>query len=514
MKRGRIARVLALAPILLVSACFKVGPDFQRPETPVAENWLDTPATVPGKSQASRSVPEHWWEVFHDPVLNRLIQKVYQQNLDVKKAAIRIQEARAQLAIAWGSLFPQKQQFSVDLFHDQLSEHSPYYQSTGDYAFTSFQTGFDAAWEIDIWGRFRRGIEAAGAQLAVSQLDYDDMLVSLTAETAAAYVQFRTYQARLHWARENVDLQSRSHRIAESLYKNGLGTELDVRQAEALRQATVAEIADLEIGSRQARHALSLLLGLPPTLLQEELGEDGAIPMVDTEVVLGIPADLLRRRPDIRREEFKAMAQSALVGVAKADMLPRFSLYGSIGAASGSFDGMDAFDVFSTQALAAKFGPTVSWPILQYGRLKNRVRAEDARLQALLVNYQESVLRASKEVEDAWVAFRKTRERVEQLQTGVAASLRASELALKQYQNGLENYVRVLNSQLFLMQQQDHLTASTGEAAKHLIAVYKALGGGWEIGKGKNPLPEDIKKTMQERTDWGDLLDSPAVSPQ
>ncbi len=503
MKTGRITRLLALCPLLLTAGCFKLGPDYQRPATATAQRWLDDTRAAQTRQ---RPVQEHWWEVFNDPPLNQLIQQVYQQNLDIKKAAIRIQEARAQLGIARGSLFPQKQQLSMELFHDQLSEHSPYYQSTGEYAFTSFQTGFDAAWEIDIWGRFRRGIESAEAQLSASLLDYDDMLVSLTAETALAYVQFRTCEARLHWAGQNVELQTRSHRIAESRYKNGLGTELDMRQAEALRQTTVAEMANLEICSRQARHALSLLLGKPPTLLETELGTTGHIPVANGEIGLGIPADLLRRRPDIRREEFKAMAQSALVGVAKADLFPRFSLYGSIGTASGGFNGIDAFDVFSTQALAAKFGPTVSWPILQYGRLKNRVRVEDARLQEALVNYQDSVLKALKEVEDAWVAFRKTRERVEQLQTGVSASLRASELALKQYQNGLEDYTRVLNSQLLLMQQQDQFTASQGEAAKNLIAVYKALGGGWDIRKGQDPLPDDIRKTMQERTDWGDLL--------
>jgi NodT family efflux transporter outer membrane factor (OMF) lipoprotein len=500
---SRLAMAFSLAALL--SACMEVGPDFHKPEAKVPATWLDSKKPGP-KSADSRN----WWKSFQDPVLDRLVERAYRQNLDVQIAAVRILEARAQLGIARGSLFPQRQQFTADLFYDQLSERSPYFQSTADYSFASFQTGFDALWEIDIWGRFRRGIESAGAQLTASALEYDDVLVTLTAEVAAAYVQIRTFQQRLVLARGNADLQEKSFRIAESQYRNGISTELDMQQAKALQRATRAEIASLEVGLRQSKNALSQLLGMPPSHLENELGEGSEIPAAASDIAAGIPADMLRRRPDVRREEFKAAAQSAQVGVAEAELLPKFSLYGSIGLASGSVGSVDAFDVFSPHALAAKFGPTVTWPILQYGRLKNNVRVQDARFQQLLIGYQSAVLRALREVEDAMIAFRKAGERVDSLREGVDASQRAAELALTQYRDGLEDYTRVLNSQLFLVQQQDKLTASRGDVARNLIAMYKALGGGWEIREGRDIVPADIKKTMKERTDWSDLLDEPA----
>ncbi|MFO1418652.1 MAG: efflux transporter outer membrane subunit [Methylotetracoccus sp.] len=485
--------------------CSLIGPDFEHPQVKLADTWLDEQ-----KRQARSGDFRSWWRIFQDPVLDKLIESAYRQNLDVHIAAVRIQEARAQLGIAKGNLFPQKQNVTMDALYEQLSERSPYYQGSSDYSFMYFQTGFDAAWELDIWGRFRRGIESAGADLAATTLDYDDMLVTLTAEVAAAYVQIRTFHQRLALAHGNADLQERSLRIAESQFRNGVSTELDMQQARALRQATLAEIATLEIGLRQSKNALSVLLGMPPNHLHAQLGDATGIPAVSREISAGIPAEMLRRRPDIRRQEYRAAAQSALIGVAKSELLPRLSLVGSIGINSGSVDGVDIANAFSPSGLAGKFGPTMYWPILQYGRLTNNVRAQDAKFQQLLIGYHSAVLRALREVEDALIGYRKARERVASLEDGVDASHRAAELALLQYRDGLEDYTRVLNSELFLVQQQDRLTASRGDVARNVIAMYKALGGGWEIREGKEILPPDVKRDMQRRTDWGNLLDEPS----
>lgn len=497
---------LVLVCLLVGHACDKVGPDFRHPDIKTASSWLD------GQPHKSRSHEyRSWWEVFNDPALTRLIQRAYRQNLNVEMAAVRILEARAELGIAKGLLFPQVNQFRADGLYEQLSQQSPYYQGYSDYSFPYFQTGFDTAWEIDIWGRFRRGIESSAAQLAVKALDYDDVLVSLTAEVASAYVQIRSLQQRLALAKGNANLQKRSFEIADSQFRNGLSTELDMKQANALMQQTLAEIANLEIGLRQSTNALCLLLGMQPNHLTQELGTSTTIPSPQKAINPGIPADMLRRRPDIRREEFKAAEQSARIGIAKSDLLPRLSLAGSVFFASGSFDAVDAMNNLSPSGLAGKIGPTITWPILQFGRLKNNVRAQDAKYQALLIGYHQAVLNALREVEDAMIAFTKSQERVIKLTEGVNASQRAVDLALMQYRNGMEDYTRVLNSETLLVQQQDKLTASKGDVARNLVAIYKALGGGWEIREGQPILPTEIQKTMSERTDWGNLLtESPA----
>jgi NodT family efflux transporter outer membrane factor (OMF) lipoprotein len=361
---------------------------------------------------------------------------------------------------------------------------------------------------VDIWGKFRRGVESADALLAVSELTYDDLLVSLTAEVASSYTQIRAFEQRLTLAHQNADLQQSSLRIAEAQYRNGIATELDVQQAKSLLHSTKALVSSLEMGLRQSKNALSILLGLPPEDLTQLLNGPRVIPNAPAEVVVGIPAEVIRRRPDVRREELKAAAQSAMIGVAKADLFPRFSLQGSIGALAGSTQGIDAFDVLGAHAMAAKLGPTISWPILHYGRLQNNVRVQDARLQEQLVNYQNTVLTAMREVEDALVGFFKNREQIVDLKASVEASKRSVDIALSQYKQGIEDYNRVLNAQQFLVQQQDKLTSAQGDLARYLIALYKALGGGWELRQGKEILPENIRKVMTERTDWGEIMPS------
>ncbi|MGR8929809.1 MAG: efflux transporter outer membrane subunit [Gammaproteobacteria bacterium] len=496
-----LARVsLAISLSSLMAGCFKLGPDFVPPEPKISESWLEQDNAV-----FKHGDFREWWTVFNDPVLNRIIDTAYQQNLSLQAAAIRIMESRAKLGIAKGKLFPQKQEINVGLSHNQHSAYEPNF-TTFDRYYTEFGMGFDALWEVDIWGKFRRGIESADAMLAVSEFEYDDILVSLTAEVAASYTQIRAFEQRLKLAKENADLQHSSLRIADAQYRNGIATELDVEQAKSLLHATKALVSSLEIGLRQSKNALCVLLGIPPEHLADVLTETQAIPTAPPEVVVGIPADVIRRRPDVRREELKAAAQSAMIGVAKADLFPRLSLQGSIGALAGSTQGIDAFDVLGSQAMAAKIGPTITWPILQYGRLKNNVRVQDAKFQEQIVNYQNTVLSALREVEDAMVGFLKTKEQIEDLQVSVDATRHAVEIALAQYRDGIEDYNRVINAQQFLVQQQDRLTNAQSEVARNLIALYKALGGGWEIRQGKDIMPVEIQKTMSQRTDWGEML--------
>ena len=491
---------------LLVSGCIKVGPDFVKPVAPVAEEWIEKDLKI--KSEPADH--SNWWTVFNDPVLNSLVETAYQQNLPLRIAGLRIMEARAQLGIAVGSLYPQLQQGSGAIDANQISDNAPNAAAANKF-FYDFQAGFDAAWELDFWGRFRRGVESADASLTASIADYDDVLVSLVSEVAATYVQIRTFEERLKVARDNVRIQEDSLRIAEVRFRAGAVTELDVTQAKALLRDTQSAIPVLQTGLRQAQNALSVLLGMPPRDLQDLLGGPRPIPAAPMEITVGIPAELLRRRPDIRRAELDAAAQSAQIGVARADLFPAFSLSGSFGLESSAKGGRlsnraNFSDLFESNSFTYFLGPSFQWPILNYGRLKDNVRVQDARFQELVVNYQDTVLRAAQEVEDAIVAFLRTQEQARFLSESVESAKRSVELSLIQYREGASDYQRVLDSQGFLDQQQDRLTVSLGDVPTNLIAVYKALGGGWQIRKGKDFVPEEIKKEMKSRTDWGDLL--------
>ena len=494
---------------MCLNGCAKLGPDFTRPEAPVADQWSTEDTSPSIKTDAADF--SDWWKTFNDPVLDSIIDRSYKQNLPLQIAGIRILEARAQLGIAVGNSYPQLQQVRGGIGHVEISENQPNASPAIDSSFRDTDLGFDAGWELDIWGRFQRGIEAADADLLASIADYDDVLVSLTANVANAYALLRTFEERLAIARANVEIQERSLRITEVRFKNGATTELDVQQAKTLLLNTKATIPVLQIGYRQSMNALSTLLGLPPGDLSDLLGGTGLIPTPQAEVAIGIPAELLRRRPDIRRAELLAAAQSARIGIAESSLYPHFTLVGSIGLrASDTFNsGLD--DLFELDSIEAFAGPSFGWDIFNYGRNKNNVRVQDARLQQLIVIYQSTVLEAQREVEDALVGFIRAQQQVGYLQDSVKAAARSVDLALIQYRDGVTDYQRMLDTQQALLAQQDLLSATQGDIATNLIAMYRALGGGWQIRQTNNFLPATTKQEMKERSDWGELLDVEAI---
>ena len=400
----------------------------------------------------------------------------------------------------------------------ELSENSPNL-AAADRSFQDYSLGFDVSWEIDLWGRFRRGVEAADAGYVASIAGYQEALVTITAEVARDYVLLRTFERRLEHAKTNVRLQGESLRIAQTRQRNGLVSELDVTQARSLLHATKATIPRLEVAIRRTEHALSTLVGRPPGPLGDILNKEraGTIPAPPAEIAVGVPLDLLRRRPDIRRLEFEAAAQSALTGLAESELYPRFTLFGSIGFATSGTGGVQSNratlgDLFDSGSLTYVVGPTFNWPILNYGRLRNLVRIQDARFQQLALRYQHAVLNAAREVEDALVAFVRERVRAKVLADSVTDAQRSVELALSQYRAGLVTYQRVVDTQRFLVQQQDRATESRGEVALNLVVAYKALGGGWRIKGGRPALPADIQEHMRARTNWGGLL--PITTPE
>ena len=500
--------LLLLALSFLLGGCTMVGPDYVKPTAPAPDEWLEPLESV---EQGTKTNLSAWWQAFNDPVLNTLVESAYRQNLTLQVAGIRILEARAQLGIAIGDQYPQTQQGFGDASVEKTSRNLPNAASAERFA-TVYDLGFDVAWELDFWGKFRRAVQSGVADLESSIADYDDNLVFLTSEVASTYIDLRTTEERLAVALANVEIQTESLRLAQAQFDAGAVYELDVFQAKALLRTTQSAIPGFETQIRQAKNALAILLGKLPGEVDGMIGTAGRVPEVPDELVLGFPTELLRRRPDIRLAERQLAGQSAQIGVAKADLFPSFSLFGTIGFASaGSTSRPEsrnagAGELFSRKSFNYSFGPSFSWDLFNYGRITNAVRVEDARFQQLAVDYENTVLEAYQEVEDALVAFMRTRERVAFLDDAVTAYKKAVDLSSLQYTEGLVDFQRVLDSQQNLVQTQDTLVATTGDVVLSLVGLYKALGGGWEIRVGRDFVPREIKNEMDERTDWGELL--------
>ncbi len=498
-----------------------VGPEYHKPLAEVEEQWIDA-----YDEQVLEQLPRYnqWWESFHDPQLTLLVSDAYRGNLPLQEAGLRVLESRAQLGIAVGSFFPQQQEAFGDYRRTQISKTSidnrPLIASRVPRAFDRWSVGFDAAWELDVWGKFRRNIEAADASLDANIEGYDDILVTLLAETAATYVEMRTAQTRLRLAQENVVAQQGTLGIAEARFKSGETDELDAYQARTNLKNTQAQIPSFEEQERKAQIRLCVLLGMPPRDLTPELGR-GPIPAVPPLLELGVPADLLRRRPDVRKAEREVAAQCAMIGVAAADLLPQFSIKGTINYSAQKFG-----DLFNNSSLAGVLAPGFTWNLLNYGRLANNVILQDTRFQERVLRYRETVLQANADVERAVVSFLKGQQRVAYLSEAVAANKAALKIATDQYTAGETNFNEIFTLQAYLVQEQDALAEAQGNVALCLIAVYKALGGGWQIrcepelgivaGPELLPTTEQVQapKTNDAPVPPGDPAPKPLAAPQ
>lgn len=498
---GRSAVVLIFA--ILVSSCSMVGPDFTQPAAKSEPQWLES-GDKRIKSGAANY--RNWWAVFNDPVLERLIELAYRQNLSLRAAGARVLLARAELGFAIGELYPQSQQAIGALQQVQVSRTSPFGAIRKSFDYAQSQAGLAASWEIDFWGKFRRAIESADANLFAAVADYDNTLVSLTADVATVYITIRTLEKRLAIALANIDIQSYGLRLASDRYDVGTTSKRDVEQARSVLASTQATVPTFKAQLRQAKNALSVLLGMPPSHLTGLLQGVKAIPAPPPQVVLGIPADLLRRRPDVLRAESLAAAQCARIGVAKSYLYPAFSLTGSFGFEASNVGSFALSDIFLWKSRAGNIGPSVRWNLFNYGQITNRVRVADARFQELLITYQNTVLKAQQDVEDHLIAFLKAEDRAGFLAVSAAAALESKDLAFLQYKVGTVDFTTVLVAQQALLTAQEELTKTLGDISRNLVGVYRALGGGWQIREGNDWIPAAIKKKMAQRTNWGTLL--------
>jgi NodT family efflux transporter outer membrane factor (OMF) lipoprotein len=411
--------------------------------------------------------------VFRDPILNGLIQTAYEQNLSLREAGWRVMQARARRAITAGNLFPQTQQGFGQYEHIQESKNVALPPPLR--AFDQWSTGFNLAWELDVWGRFRRAIASAEADLEALVGDYDAILVSLIAEVATAYADYRTFEQRLEYARQNVQIQEGSLELTQERADAGRTGYISVHLAKSNLESTRATIPSLEVGLRQAGNRLCTLLGVPTHDLREMLGE-GDIPTAPPEVAVGIPADLMRRRPDIRAAERTVAAQSEQIGIAQADLYPHFVISGEFALESEDFG-----DLFSSASSSGFIGPSFKWDLLNYGRIINNVRLQQSGLEELIASYRNTVLTANQEVEDALVAFLRNQERVQFLEENVKDTEEALRLLTLSFKEGSIDFTGVFVVQADLTAKQDQLAEARGDIATSLINLYKALGGGWEI---------------------------------
>jgi NodT family efflux transporter outer membrane factor (OMF) lipoprotein len=467
---------------------FKVGPNYCQPPAPVADNWIQ----ATDHNVQNRHLDD-WWEVFQDATLTSLIEKSYDQNLTLRAVGTRVLQARAQQAIAVGSIFPQTQQATVEysrigLSHNTTNNPSAFGEAAATAPlvanfYSNWSAGFNLSWELDFWGRFRRAIESANASLDASVENYDAALVTLLADVATNYVQYRVAQARIQIARDNVRIQEGVLALVEQQFRVGINrvTVLDVNQAKTVLEQTRSTIPALQIALGQANDTLCILLGIPPRDLEPELGQGPAlntnpIPNTPTWVAVGIPADLLRRRPDIRSAERQVAAQSAQIGVAEADLYPTLFINGTLG-----YEAQDLSKLFESRSFMGTITPNFKWNILNYGRIANNVHLQQARTQELIADYQNQVLTAAQQVQTALRGFLRSREQAEDLARSVKAAVAATEIGVQQYKAGTVPFNTVFNLETTQVQQQDLLAVAQGNIALNLINVYRALGGGWEI---------------------------------
>jgi len=499
LKASYAATVLGV--VLTLTGC-AVGPHYVKPVVSVNDSWRGMSSPQISAQPATESA---WWKAFNDPVLEQLIQLAYKQNLTLRVAGLRIMEARAALAIATGNQYPQVQQAFAGVNGVGLSNNTVNKTPGFSRYYAIDNLGLDVSWEADFWRQYAKAVRAQKDVYLGSAADYQETLVTLTAEVAQTYVAVRTFEALIEQTRRNVSIQTESLRIADARFRNGATSELDVSQARALLESTRASIPQLEISLVQSKNALTTLLGQPPGSLENVLQGPRAIPTAPAQVAVSIPAEVLRRRPDVRNAELVAMAQCERIGVAKADLYPHFLLSGTLGL-NATQGGAQSFNLLSPASFFFAVGPQVTWQFLNYGRIKNRVRVEDARFQEVVTTYQNSVLSASQEVEDGIVGFVKELEATSVQQEAVTAARRSAELARIQYREGAVDYQRVLLADQTLLQQENNLISLRSGVATNTIRLYKALGGGWEMSIGQPFVPDAIRDEMQKRTNWGNLF--------
>lgn len=502
MKHYLLVIFIFIFVLFFSTGCTKVGPNY------VKQSKYKLPESWDGNTSLKDESTKDWWKLFNDDILDTLVKKTYEQNLDLRSAGLRILQARATLGISNGLQYPQVQTLSGSIVGGR----------SGSNNFVSAGVNFDMAWEMDVWGQYARGIEASEASLYASLASYDEILVSIISEVARNYINYRTAEERIAFAKRNIKTQTRVTKMTEIQFNAGNVSELDIQQARTQLYTTKSLLPSLELSMIKSKNAIAILLGVMPMEIEILLAKDtktknksyeqyDKITIVPTAKLADdfkIDADLVRRRPDLQVAEYLAQANSARIGMAEAELYPHFSLFGSLGfntSNSGS-NWISAGDAVGISA-----GPSFSWNIFAYDRIKNQVRVQDAVFQESLLNYNKKVLIAVGEVSNSLNAYKLTHEQLRLNEKTIEATLRAFELSMTQYEHGLVTYQRLLSTVENLTKSEDQYAQIKGSIALQVIALYKALGGGWELRANKAYINDEDKEQMKNRTDWGEYLD-------
>lgn len=475
MRRLRPTLLVILIPLL--GAC-AVGPNYKRPQVAVPSQW--TVAATRGTETKSPETDE-WWASFQDPELNSLVDRSVSRNLDLKLALERVQEARAARGVARSFFFP-----SIDGAASATRNRQRIIAPVGPQnspliapvEYNNFQGGLSASWELDVFGGIRRSVQAATADMTAAEENRRDVLVILLGDVGRVYAQLRGFQRRLEIANKNIKTQQDTLDLTSARAKAGLATELDVSRAAAQLESTKSVVPSLISGIDVSIHRLSVLLGEEPGALRSELEKTSPIPSAGPEVDVGLPSDLLKRRPDIRRSEAQLAAATARIGEAKADLFPRFVLTGTAGRQATQLHDLTlgAGNFFSA-------GPGISLPLFTGGRIRSNIAVQTSRQREALISYQSAILTSLEEVENALVSYSQEQERRDRLNDAVAHSQLAVDLATEQYKAGLVDFLSVLDAQRDLYANEDQLVQSQTSVTTNLVGLYRALGGGWKLGR-------------------------------
>ncbi len=466
--RRSFGRLLSFFLLAHIFGCAAVGPDYAPVDIKTAKAWNNGLTGGLTDKTASTSNLAAWWKALDDPILSGLMDRAAADNLDLREARSRVREARARRGISEADFYP-----TLDA-SGRINRSRGSEETGGGQYRTLYAVGFDAGWELDLFGGVRRSVEAAGADLQAAEEDLRDVMVSLLAEVALNYVEARTYQARLAVSNANLKAQEDIYDLTEARFLAGLSDELAVHQARYNLESTRAGIPGLRTGLEQTLNRLAVLLGGRPGSIHEALEKPGPIPVAPLEVAVGVPAETLRRRPDIRRAERELAAQTARVGVATAELYPKFTLTGSIG-----LESLSSGDLFSTAARSLGIGPGFSWRLFDAGAIRRNIEVNSALQEQALIQYESAVLNALEEVENALKAYSEEQQRRTALEEATGAARKAEKLARDKYQAGLIDFNEVLDAQRSLLSLQDQLAQSNGAITSNLIRLYKALGGGW-----------------------------------
>jgi NodT family efflux transporter outer membrane factor (OMF) lipoprotein len=474
---GHMAQpLLILIALLTCAGCFAVGPDYKAPAFVTPAEWSQNLRAGLNATEPEAQALATWWTTLNDADLSNLIERAAAGNLDLKRAQARVREARARRGIAQAGLFP-----SLDLGGSATVSRGSEDSGSGQRR-ELYRTGFDASWEIDVFGGVRRSIEAAQGDLEASAADYQDVLVSLVAEVALNYVEARTFQTQLQVAEENLKAQAETLQLTEWRLAAGLVSVLDAEQARSNLESTRSQLPRLRSSIEAAKNRLGVLLGVFPGTLETQLAVRKPIPEPPLEVAVGVPAEALRRRPDVRRSERQLAAQTARIGVATADLYPRFTLPGSIG-----LEALSTNHLFSSGSRVWSLVGSFAWPVFRGGAIRQNIEVQNALQEQALQQYEATILVALEEVENSLIAYAEEQDRSAALTQATQAAERAAELARDQYASGLIDFQTVLDAERSVLTFQEQLAQSRGQVASNVISLYKALGGGWTVMTGAAP---------------------------